>query len=175
MENLLSISVWLAALGIFFLRVCDMSLDTIRIMFVVRGEKKLAWVLGFFQSLIFVVAITSVLTNLGNILNIIGYAAGFATGNVVGMVIEEKLAFGHIRLTIMSPLRGAKISSLLRENGFGVSELSARGRDGVVAVLHCNVLRKDVSTAETIILEADPDAIVTAEDIRPLVRGFWRA
>jgi uncharacterized protein YebE (UPF0316 family) len=175
MTNYLSISVWLAALGIFFLRVCDMSLDTIRIMFVVRGRKKLAWVLGFFQSLIFVVAITSVLSNLNNVLNVIGYAAGFATGNVVGMIIEEKLAFGHIRLTIMSSLRGAKISTALRENGFAVSELSARGRDGVVAVLHCNVLRKDVSAAETIILEADPQAVVTTEDIRPLMRGFWRA
>jgi uncharacterized protein YebE (UPF0316 family) len=175
MENYLSISAWLAALGIFVLRIGDMSLDTIRIMFVVRGEKKIAWGLGFFQSLIYVVAISSVLTHLDNPLNIVGYAAGFATGNVVGMIIEEKLAFGHIHLTIMSSLRGAKISDVLRQNGFAVSELSARGRDGSVAVLHCNVLRKDVSTAETIILEADPQAIVTSEDIRPLMRGFWRA
>ncbi|MCE1255720.1 MAG: DUF5698 domain-containing protein [Anaerolineae bacterium] len=175
MENFLSLSVWLGAIGIFFLRVCDMSLDTIRIMFVVRGKKKVAWILGFFQSLVFVVAITSVLSNLNNPLNVIGYAAGFATGNVIGMVIEGKLAVGHIHLTIMSPMRGAKISELLRQNGFAVSELSARGRDGMVAVLHCNVLRKDVSTAETIILEADPDAVVTAEDIRPVMRGFWRA
>lgn len=71
MENLLSISVWLAALGIFFLRVGDMTLDTIRIVFVVRGRKKSAWVLGFFQSLIFVVAISSVLTHLDNPLNVI--------------------------------------------------------------------------------------------------------
>lgn len=175
MENFLSLSVWLGAIGIFFLRVGDMSLDTVRIMFVVRGKKKLAWVLGFFQSLIFVIAITSVLSNLNNPLNVIGYAAGFATGNVVGMFIEEKLAVGHIHLTIMSPKRGAKITELLRQNGFGVSELSARGRDGMVAILHCNVLRKDVSSAETIILEADPDAVVTAEDIRPVMRGFWRA
>ena len=121
------------------------------------------------------VAISSVLTHLDNPLNVIGYAAGFATGNVVGMMIEERLAIGHIRLTIMSSTRGSKISDTLRTNGFAVSELSARGRDGAVAVLHCNVLRKDFSTAETIILEADPDAVVTAEDIRPVMRGFWRA
>ena len=174
-ESLLSPMVWLMGLGIFCLRVGDMTLDTIRMLFVVRGRKGLAWTLGFFQSLIFVVAISTVLANLTNPINIIGYAAGFATGNVVGMLIEERLAIGHIHLTIMSPLRGAKIGDLLRKSGFGVSEQSARGRDGVVALLHCNVLRKDLSTAETIIIEADPEAIVTAEDVRPVQRGFWRA
>jgi uncharacterized protein YebE (UPF0316 family) len=159
--NLMSPLVWLTAFGIFCLRVGDMSLDTIRLLFVVRGRKKIAWGLGFFQALIFVVAISTVLSNLTNPLNIIGYAGGFATGNVVGMWIEERLAVGHIHLTIMSPLRGAKVSNMLRENGFGVSELSARGRDGMVAILHCNVLRKDIDTAETIILEADPEAIDT--------------
>jgi uncharacterized protein YebE (UPF0316 family) len=175
MENFLSLSVWLAALGIFFLRVGDMSLDTIRIVFVVRGRKKLAWVLGFFQSLIFVIAISTVLSHLDNPLNVIGYAAGFATGNVVGMLIEERLAFGHIHLTIMSPMRGSKVSDTLRKNGFAVSEVSARGRDGMVAILHCYVRRKDISTVETIIIESDPDAVVTAEDMRPIMRGFWRA
>jgi uncharacterized protein YebE (UPF0316 family) len=174
-DSLLTPIVWLTAIGIFFLRVGDMTLDTIRLLFVVRGRKKLAWVLGFFQSLIFVIAISTVLANLTNPINIIGYAGGFATGNVVGMFIEERLAIGHIHLTVMSPMRGAKVSAILRQNGFGVSELSARGKDGVVAVLHSNVLRKDLSTAETIILEADPDAVVTAEDVRPVQRGFWRA
>ena len=174
-ETLMSPMVWLMAAGIFCMRISDMTLDTIRIMFVVRGRKKVAWWLGFFQALIFVVAISTVLANLTNPINIIGYAAGFATGNVIGMLIEERLAVGHIHLTIMSPLRGAKIGELLRICGFGVSELSARGRDGMVAILHCNVLRKDLGTAETIILEADPDAIVTAQDVRPVQRGFWRA
>jgi len=175
LQSLLSPLVWLTALGIFCMRVGDMTLDTIRMLMVVRGRKKLAWVLGFFQALIFVIAISAVLANLNNPLNIIAYAGGFATGNVIGMLIEERLAIGHIHLTVMSPLRGAKISQKLRDSGFGVSELSARGRDGVVAVLHCNVLRKDLSTAETIILEADPEAVVTAEDVRPVQHGFWRA
>ena len=82
---------WTALLGgllIFGLRVIDMSLDTLRVLFVMRGRKGLAWILGFFQSLIFIIAISSVLTHLGNVFNIIGYAAGFATGNVVGMKIR---------------------------------------------------------------------------------------
>ena len=94
MKSFLSPAAWFAALGIFALRVSDMTLDTLRLLFVVRGRKGISWVLGFFQSVIFVIAITSVLSHLDNPLNIIGYAAGFATGNVVGMWIEERLAIG---------------------------------------------------------------------------------
>lgn len=76
MENLFSVSTLLIALSIFFLRVIDMALDTIRVLFVVRGRKLLAWILGFFQSAVFIVAISSVLTNQQNALTIIGYAGG---------------------------------------------------------------------------------------------------
>ena len=102
MDFLLSPQAWLMAALIFGLRVLDMTLDTLRVLFVMRGRKKIAWVLGFFQSAIFVIAISTVLSNLDNPLNIIGYAAGFATGNVVGMVIEERLAIGHTMINIIS-------------------------------------------------------------------------
>ncbi len=163
------------ALSIFALRVVDMSLDTIRLLYVVRGKKTLSWILGFFQSAVFVVAISSALSNMNNVLSLLGYAGGFATGNVIGMLIEERLAVGHIQLTIMSSLRGASIAEQLRTAGYAVTEISGRGRAGMVSVLHVDVKRKDIDHAETIILEADPEAFVTAEDVRPLRRGFWRA
>ncbi len=167
-------ALWMA-LSIFMLRVGDMSLDTIRVLFVVRGRKGLAWVLGFAQALIFVVAISSVLANLDNVINVIAYAAGFATGNVVGMMIEERLAIGHIQLSIISSSRGAVIAQQLREAGYGVTEFSARGKDGMVSVISTSVLRKDIDNVETTALEADPGAFITAEDVRPVRRGFWRA
>jgi uncharacterized protein YebE (UPF0316 family) len=175
MEFEFSTKVLLIALGIFFLRVGDMSLDTIRVLFVVRGKKKLAWVLGFFQALIFVVAISSVLANVKNPLTIIGYAGGFATGNVVGMLIEERLAIGHIHLSIISPARGSAIVELLRENGYAVTEMTGRGLNGVVTVLSVDVMRRKIDEVETLVLEADPEAFITAEDVRPIRRGFWRA
>ncbi|NPV58010.1 MAG: DUF2179 domain-containing protein [Anaerolineae bacterium] len=175
MSFTITLPVILMALGIFALRVVDMALDTIRVLFVVRGRKGLAWVLGFMQSLVFVIAITTVLANVDNPLNIIGYAAGFATGNVVGMLIEERLAIGHIHITVVSPSRGAVIAEQLRANGFAVTEIPARGRSGMVAVLHCDVRRRQMDSVETIVLEADPDAYVTAEDVRSVRRGFWRA
>lgn len=165
----------LGALLIFFLRVGDMSLDTVRVLFVVRGRKKLAWVLGFFQALIFVIAISSVLSHLDNPLNVIGYAGGFATGNVVGMLIEERLAIGHLQVSIVSSMRGAAVASALRDNGFAVTEIPARGKNGMVTMLSSSVLRKDLDQIETVVLEADPDAFITVEDVRPLRHGYWRA
>jgi uncharacterized protein YebE (UPF0316 family) len=171
----LSPAAWLGALGIFALRVGDMSLDTLRLLFVVRGRKWVAWALGFCQSVIFVIAITSVLQNLDNPLNIIGYAAGFATGNVVGMLIEERLAIGHVKLSIVSSGRGPALAQALREAGFAVTEIPARGKDGMVSMLSVSVKRKDVARAERVVRNTDAEAFVIAEDVRPLRRGFWRA
>jgi len=175
MQLLLSPDAWLGALLIFFLRVCDMSLDTLRLLFVMRGKKKIAWMLGFFQSVIFVLAIGKVLTQVNNPLNIIGYAAGFATGNVVGMIIEERIAIGHILVNIISPRRGAAIVTHLRQNGYAVTEIAGRGKDGMVSMINCSVLRKQVEAIHALVNEIDPDAFITAEDVRPIRHGYWRA
>jgi len=174
-ELLLSPQAWLGAGLIFFLRVCDMTLDTLRVLFVMRGKKKIAWILGFVQSAIFILAIGKVLTQLNNPLNIIGYAAGFATGNVVGMIIEERIAIGHILVNIISPRRGSAIVDHLRQNGYAVTEYSGRGKDGMVSMINCSVLRKQVDTVHQLVNDIDPDAFVTIEDVRPIKHGFWRA
>jgi len=175
MENWFTLSALTGAGLIFALRVSDMTLDTLRVLVVMRGRKGIAWVLGFFQALIFVIAITTVLSNLDNPLNILGYAAGFATGNVVGMLIEERLAIGHIQLSIISPRRGAALAERLRAEGYAITEISARGKDGVVALLSCSVLRKNVAKVQQLVNEVDESAFITAEDVRPVRRGFWRA
>jgi uncharacterized protein YebE (UPF0316 family) len=175
MEVLLSPSAWLGASFIFILRVGDMSLDTMRVLMVMRGRKATAWILGFFQAAIFVLAISSVLQNLGNPLNVIGYAAGFATGNVVGMLIEERLAIGHTHMRIVSSRWGSAIADRLRSEGYAITEIPGRGKDGMVTVLNCSVLRKNVSRVQNLINQIDNEAFITAEDVRPVRRGFWRA
>jgi uncharacterized protein YebE (UPF0316 family) len=172
---LASPTAWATMVLIFFMRVLDMSSDTLRMLFVVRGKKKYAWFLGFFQSVVFVVAISSVLTHLDSPLTVIGYAAGFATGNVVGMYIEERLAIGHSSIRVVSSRLGTLVAENLREAGFAVTEILARGRDGMVTVLNLSVARKDIDRVDTIVLETDPEAFITLEDMRPLRRGFWRS
>ena len=175
MELDFSLQAILGALLIFGLRVTDMTFDTLRVLFVMRGRKPISWVLGFFQSAVFVIAITSVLSNLDNPLNIIGYAAGFATGNVVGIYIEERLAIGFIHLQIISPRYGNALGERLRDEGFAVTEVPGRGKDGMVTMLNCNVRRKQVTEVEKLIYEVDGDAFITAAEIRSVRRGFWRS
>ncbi|HEY61254.1 MAG: DUF2179 domain-containing protein [Anaerolineales bacterium] len=175
MSLIFTIDALLQALLIFGLRIVGMSLDTVRVLFVIRGEKGYAWILGFLQASVYIFVITSVLSNLDNLLNIVGYAAGFATGNVVGMFLDEKMAIGHMYLRIISPNLGSAIANRLREMGYAVTELPARGRDGMVTILISSVLRKQVKEVEKIVLGVDDNAFITAEEVRPLRRGFWRA
>ena len=165
---------WLGVSVIFGLRVLNMTLDTLRMLFTLRGMKWLSWVVGFIVSLIYVLLLTSVLSNLNNPLYIIAYAAGFATGGVVGMWIEERLAIGFTNIQIISPRRGVIMAQKLRENGFAVTEIPARGKDGMVSMLSLSVRRKQVMSVEQIINECDEAAFVTTEDVHPVRRGFFR-
>jgi uncharacterized protein YebE (UPF0316 family) len=174
-EILTSSNVWLGAGFIFLLRIADMSLDTLRVMMIIRGKKLIAWVLGFFQAVIFIVAIASVLQNLDNPINLIAFAAGFATGIVVGMWIEERLAIGHIQMNIVSPSRGSAVAEKLRHEGYATTEIPARGKDGMVTMLSCGVLRRNVRKVINLVNQVDPNAFITTEDLQPVRRGTWRA
>ena len=173
-DLLLSPTAWLVAGGIFLARTVNIALDTLRFMFTLREKRGWAWVLGFIQSVIFVVVIGSVLTNLENPLNIIGYSAGFATGNVLGMAIEKRLAIGYMHYNIFSRNHSTEIADALRAAGCGVTEIPARGRDSSFMLIDCRVRRKDIEEVESLVLEIDPEAFITAEDIVPRRSGVWR-
>jgi uncharacterized protein YebE (UPF0316 family) len=175
MLNFLAIPAAWMPLTIFAVRVGDMSLDTLRVLLVVRGRRLPAWLAGFAQSALWVIAVTSVLANLDNLWNIVGYAAGFATGGVVGMAIDDRLAIGHGHLRVISPDRGRAVAEALRAAGHGVTELSGRGKDGTVTILTSSVRRRDIDRLQRQVLQIDPDSFVTVEEVRPLHRGFWRA
>jgi len=81
---------------IFFARVCDVSLGTIRIIFISKGIKYLAPIVGFFEILIWLLAISQIMQNLTNPYYYIFYAGGFATGNLVGIILDEKLSIGTV-------------------------------------------------------------------------------
>ncbi len=160
---------------IFALRMTDVSLDTLRLLFIMRGRRPIAWALGFAQSLIWVTAITSVLTNLDNLWNVVAYAGGFATGTVIGMTVEGRLAIGHGHMRIISSRRGSAIAEAIRAAGYAATEIPGRGKDGTVTLVNSSVRRRDVQAVRKQVAEIDPDAFITVEEIRPLHRGFWRA
>jgi uncharacterized protein YebE (UPF0316 family) len=167
-------TVWLAAIPIFFLRMVDVSLYTVRLMMVVRGRKVLAWIFAFLQSFVFVTALRLVLSDLGDWAKYLGYAAGFATGILTGMWLEGRLAIGYTHLRVVSPRRGAELTERLREAGFAVTEIAGIGRDGAVDILNCSVLRKQTGQFVALVQQIDPDAFMTAEDVRKVDGGFWR-
>jgi uncharacterized protein YebE (UPF0316 family) len=175
MEAWLTGTAILTTVAIFFLRVTDMSLDTLRVLFVMRGRKSSAWICGFFQSALFVLAISSVLANLDNPLNVIAYASGFATGSVVGIMLEEKLAIGYTHMRIISPRRGDELAQVLRNEGYAVTEIPGRGKDGTVNILSVSILRKNTDKVSDLVQQTDPEAFVTREEVRAVRRGFWRA
>ena len=165
---------WLVAAVIFIVRVLNMTVDTIRMLTVVRGMKTITWILGVIQTVLFVVALGSVINDLDNPLNIISYAVGFATGNVIGMLIEKRLAFGFINMTIISSLRGQELAERLRVDGHAVTEIPARGKDGTVEILETSVQRKFAPGVKELVMQIDPSAFITSRDIQPLHRGYWR-
>ncbi len=140
---------------------------------VIRGRRGLAWIFGFVQAMVFIIAIRQVLTDIGNWQNLVGYAAGFATGNVLGMIIEERLAIGFTHVRIISSTRGSELAEQLRAAGFAVTEISGRGKDGTVTLLNCSVRRKRAPLITTMVEEIDADAMMTTENIRMIKKGFW--
>jgi len=164
----------LSAIPIFLLRVVDVTLYTVRLMMVVRGRKVLAWIFAFCQSFVFVSALRMVLSDMGDWAKYLGYAAGFATGILTGMWLEARLAVGYTHLRVVSPRRGAELTERLRQAGFAVTEISGIGRDGAVDILNCSVLRRQAGQFESLVQQIDPDAFMTAEDVRKVDGGFWR-
>jgi uncharacterized protein YebE (UPF0316 family) len=167
------LSFILPALLLFSLRIVDVSLYTMRIMMVMRGRKGLAWIFALCQSLVFVSAITSVISDIGNWPKVIGYAAGFATGNVVGILLERRLAIGFSHVRIISSGYGLEIAEQLRSAGFGVTEISGQGKDGMVEMISCSVQRRKTSHALAIIDRIDQQAYITVENIQSISKGYW--
>ncbi len=174
MEVFLSTTAWLVAFGIFIARLVNVALDTLRFMFTMRGKRTLSWILGFIQSVLFVLVIASVLTEVRNILNIIAYSAGFATGNVIGMIIEKRLAIGFTHFSIISQDHSTEIADALRSADYGVTEIPARGRDSNFMLVDCRVRRRLADDVEQMVLQVDPEAFITTEDVTPRRSGVWR-
>lgn len=166
-------SVILPAALIFLLRIIDISFYSLRLLMILRGRKAPAWLFGLLQSSFYLFALKTFLTDLTSWPKLIGYAAGFATGMVLGMYLEDRLAIGYIHLRIISPRNSLHTVEQLRKKGYAVTEIPARGKDGTLSILHCSVLRKHAAEVEKIVADLDPDVFVTAENIRQVQHGFW--
>ena len=151
---------------IFLSRILDVSIGTMRVIFVSRGYKLFAALCGFFEVLIWIFAITQIMSNLTNILYYIAYAGGFATGNFVGILIEEKIALGNVIVRVISIRRFDAFIDYLKDNNYGVTLLNAQGLYGDVNILFTIIPRNKVKSAVAFIKESNPQAFYSIEDVR---------
>lgn len=163
----MTLSLIFSALLIFSLRIADVSLGTLRIGFLVRGERTLAGLFGFFESLIWLIAAAQVLSNLDSPLKFIAYAGGYAVGTMLGVSLERWLAIGETIMRVVTPLGTPPVDEALREAGFYVTVLNARGRDGDVSVAFSVLPRRKMQFALGLITGINPQTFVTFENTTP--------
>lgn len=162
-------------LVIFCLRIVDVSMSTIRILLAVRGYKAVVPILGFFEVLVWMVAVGNAIRFLDSGWHLLGYAGGFATGNVVGMLIEERLAIGFATIRIVSTHAGVEMADALRNIGFGVTEFSGQGRDGRVEVVYTVCMRRDIERVVDEVETWDRHAFITVEEPRDIRWGWMQS
>lgn len=171
----MEIGIVSGALLIFSLRVLGVALSTIRVLLMTRGMKYTSAFLGFFEVLVYAVAIGTVVQDLSNIPYLLSYCLGFSVGTLLGMWLEERMAIGFATIRVISPGKGKQVAAALREAGYGVTEGRARGRDGSVGTVKTVVRRRDVEAASAIIYHVAPEAFVTVEETRRVEHGYLRA
>ncbi len=174
----------LLPLVIFLARVADVTLGTLRTIAVVGGRSITASVLGFFEVSIWITVITQVMQRLDNPWNILGWALGFATGNAVGILIERRLAMGHLVVRVLSRDLSAEVAAALRALGQRVTEFVGQDPDGQVGLLYLVADRGDFKRLTAAARAVDDECVIVSEDVRgfdaavrPTVthRGGWRA
>ncbi len=151
---------------IFAARIVDVSIGTIRVIFIARGLKIFAPVLGFFEVLIWLIAIQNILANLTNVFCYIGYAGGFATGTYIGMLLEEKISMGKVIIRIITGKDASSLLEALKKARCTVTSTGAEGPDGNVKLILSVFDRQDLHKVIRLIKKHDPTAFYSVEDVR---------
>lgn len=156
---------------IFCARVVDVSIGTVRIIFIAKGMRFWAPFLGFFEVLIWLIAISQIMQNLSNPATYLAYAFGFAMGNYVGMSIEHKLAMGLAMIRVITNRDATELLEHLRGKDFSVTDVAAEGNRGPVKVLFSIIKRKEIPGMVNVIQQFNPHAFYTIEDISFVSEG----
>jgi len=158
---------------IYFARITDVTLGTMRIISLSRGLRNVAPLFGFFEIIIWLLAIRQIFNHLDNVACYIAYAAGFATGIYTGMYIEHKLAMGLRIIRIITRYDSSNLIRILREDGYGLTVIDGEGGQGQVKILFTLVKRRDLPKVLGYVQENNPNAFYTVEDVRSARQGIF--
>jgi uncharacterized protein YebE (UPF0316 family) len=157
---------------IFLSRIIDVSLGTVRIVMVSKGQKIWAPILGFFEVFIWLIAISRIFDNLDNWICYFAYAFGYATGNYVGLKIEEKLAMGIVRIQIITRKTAEELIQNLKSSGYGITYHDARGGSEDVSIIYSILKRTELPKVVDKIKIYNPKAFYSIEDVRFVSHGI---
>ncbi|RIH63531.1 DUF2179 domain-containing protein [Mariniphaga sediminis] len=158
---------------IFVSRIMDVTIGTIRIVMVSKGQKLWAPILGFFEILIWLLAISKIFENLDNWVNYIAYAAGFATGNYIGLIIEERLAMGIVKIQIITRKSAEELIVNLKNAGYGITHHEARGSSETVSIIYSIIKRTEINKVQNIVKSTNPKAFYSIEDVKQVSHGIF--
>ena len=157
---------------IFAARLVDVSLGTVRIILVARGHRNMAPLVGFFEILAWLVALSQVMQHLDRPINYLAFAAGFAAGTYVGMWVETRLALGLVALRIIATDDASELIEALRKADIGVTSVAARGIKGKVRLVFTVIRRRDLRRVQELVQEFQPKAFVSVSDVRSASEGY---
>ncbi|NLC76420.1 MAG: DUF2179 domain-containing protein [Clostridia bacterium] len=170
--------MWELLLGYFFIfaaRVADVSCATLRMLLLVRGKRFLAAGIGFLEATLFVIILSFVVERITDPVSVVVYGLGFATGNIVGSLLEERLAIGYTTVQVITLAKPLELAETLREADFGVTIVEGQGREGMHPMLHIILRRRRLNELMTIIDKWDDKAFITVLETRATLGGVGMA
>jgi len=157
-------NIWILGILVFLARIVDVSVGTLRTISIIQGRTKVAFFLAFIETTVWLLVLSAVLPKVmeSPLLGLF-YAFGFATGNVVGILFEKRLAMGYTNFRIITNRFAKEITNSLREKGFAVTNFEGEGKDGKVTEIYVVSDRKNLPVLIKIVKEIEPDAFYIAE------------
>jgi len=164
---------WLLPVMIFFGRICDVTLGTLRIIFVSKGEKYKAPIVGFFEVFIWVVIISQIFSQANSLVAYVAYAAGYAAGNYVGILVENRIAFGYQLLRVYTKKEALELIKVLNSKNIGATFVKGEGAVSQVHIVEIVIGRKSLTEVIGIISDFDSKVFYLVEDIRYKKEGIF--
>jgi uncharacterized protein YebE (UPF0316 family) len=159
---------------IFFARILDQSIGTMRLIFISKGLKYIAPFLGFFEVIIWLLAVGQIMQHLDNWLSYIAYGAGFAMGNFIGIKLEERLSLGTVIIRVILTKEAPELVTSLTAQNFGLTLVDGEGAKGKIKIIFSIIRRKEIQGFVNTVHQFNPNAFYTIEDVKSSSDGVFR-
>ncbi len=159
---------------IFIARMCDVTLGTLRNVFISKGLRHVVPVIGFFEVLIWLISIRQIMQHLDNVMCYISFAGGFSMGTYVGLKIEGRLALGMQLIRIIVNQNSEQLIEAMQKENIGSTVIDAHGAKGPVKIIFIIAKRTDIDIIRQVINQYNPQAFYSIEDVRAANQGVFR-